>query len=71
MKILVSGSLRTGSYENNDGNKVYTTDLFVEEIELLGKKETEKIEEKQEEIVESDPFADFGETVSIEDSFLD
>lgn len=31
MKIAISGRLQTGSYTNKDGNKVYTTDVVVEE----------------------------------------
>lgn len=30
MKILVEGSIKTGSYTNKDGNKVYTTDVMIE-----------------------------------------
>ena len=30
-KIVVVGRLQTGSYTNKDGNKVYTTDVVVEE----------------------------------------
>lgn len=31
MKIAVCGSIRTGSYENDNGDKVYTTDVLVNE----------------------------------------
>ena len=31
MKIAVSGRIQTGSYTNKDGQKVYTTDVVVEE----------------------------------------
>ena len=31
MRITVVGHIQTGSYTNKDGNKVYTTDVFVEE----------------------------------------
>jgi len=31
MKIAVSGRIQTGSYTNKDGQKVYTTDIVVEE----------------------------------------
>lgn len=30
MKIAVAGRIQTGSYTNRDGNKVYTTDVVVE-----------------------------------------
>lgn len=31
MKICVCGRIQTGNYTNQDGNKVYTTDVIVEE----------------------------------------
>ena len=33
-KIIVSGRIQTGSYTNRDGNKVYTTDVVVEQHEF-------------------------------------
>lgn len=37
-EILVIGRIQTGSYENKDGQKVYTTDVVVEEHEFCGTK---------------------------------
>ena len=34
LRILISGKLQTGSYTNKDGQKVYTTDVFIEEQEF-------------------------------------
>lgn len=34
-KIGVAGSIQTGSYENKDGNTVYTTDVVVQKIDIL------------------------------------
>lgn len=36
MKIVVAGHLRSGSYTNKDGYKVYTTDIVVENQEFMG-----------------------------------
>ena len=33
-KIAITGRIQTGSYTNKDGNKVYTTDVMVEEHEF-------------------------------------
>ena len=33
-KICVSGRIQTGSYTNKDGQKVYTTDVVVEDLEF-------------------------------------
>ena len=38
MKIAVTGRLQTGSYTNKDGQKVYTTDVVVEEHEFCESK---------------------------------
>lgn len=37
-KIVVSGRIQTGSYTNKDGQKVYTTDVVVEECEFAESK---------------------------------
>ena len=36
--MLVRGSIRTGNYTNKDGQKVYTTDVVVEEHEFCESK---------------------------------
>lgn len=38
MKIAVVGRIQTGSYTNRDGQKVYTTDVVVEEHEFADSK---------------------------------
>lgn len=38
MKIVVTGRIHTGSYTNRDGQKVYTTDVVVEEQEFAENK---------------------------------
>ena len=37
-KALITGRIQTGSYTNKDGNKVYTTDVVVEEQEFAESK---------------------------------
>lgn len=41
IKILVTGRIQTGSYTNRDGNKVYTTDVVVEEQEFAESKSSQ------------------------------
>lgn len=36
--IALNGRIQTGSYTNKDGSKVYTTDVVVESLEFVGKK---------------------------------
>ena len=38
VKIAVSGRIQTGSYTNKDGNRVYTTEVVVEESEFAESK---------------------------------
>jgi single-strand DNA-binding protein len=40
-KIAIVGRIQTGSYTNRDGQKVYTTDIVVEEQEFCEKKESQ------------------------------
>ena len=40
MKLLISGHIQTGSYVNNNNNKVYTTDVIVESAEFAESKNT-------------------------------
>lgn len=52
--ILIEGRLRTGSYEDNQGNKVYTTDIPVDKIEFIEKPTTEN---------KNKPYEDMGAKV--------
>ena len=38
MKVLITGRIQTGSYTNRDGQKVYTTDVVVEDQEFAESK---------------------------------
>ena len=40
MQVAISGRIQTGSYTNKDGQKVYTTDVVVEEQEFAESKAT-------------------------------
>lgn len=46
-KIAIEGRIQTGSYTNNDGNKVYTTDVVVEQVEFAGSKTDSKSAAKE------------------------
>lgn len=41
-KIAVTGHIQTGSYENREGQKVYTTDIIVETHEFVEPKNKEQ-----------------------------
>lgn len=38
MRVLISGRIQTGSYTNKDGQKVYTTDIIVDDQEFADSK---------------------------------
>jgi single-strand DNA-binding protein len=42
MKIAVSGRIQTGSYENSEGARIYTTDVLVEEHYFVESKKSSK-----------------------------
>lgn len=73
-EIGITGRIQTGSYEKEDGSKVYTTDVIVEKIHFVGSKKEERplpeytgaVEESKEE----DVFADFGEEIQLTDDDL-
>ena len=39
-RMVISGRIQTGSYTNRDGQKVYTTDVVAEEVEIAESKAT-------------------------------
>lgn len=40
-KVAVTGRIQTGSYTNREGQKIYTTDIVVEDIEFAESKNTQ------------------------------
>jgi len=52
-QIGIVARVQCGSYTNKDGQKVYTTDFVVEELDLLGKKES-GVGNQAEEKINSD-----------------
>lgn len=55
-QIAVEGNIRTGSYDK-DGTKVYTTDVIIQRVELLGGKGgTTPVADKVDDMVQ-----DFGD----------
>lgn len=47
-KLVVEGRIQTGSYTNRDGNKVYTTDVVVEQAEFAESKSATTRESRPE-----------------------
>lgn len=59
-KILVEGGIRTGSYTNREGQKVYTTDVYVRGHEFVEKKEEGSAPEAGELPASGEPPAGAG-----------
>ncbi len=82
--VAIDGRIQTGSYDDKDGNKRYTTDVVADNVQFLESKN--QVQSRNETSgpspydyqteapsvnVEDDPFADFGDSVSIDDDFLE
>ena len=46
-QVCVCGRLQTGSYDDKEGKKIYTTDVIAEEVDFAGSKQ-DKQENKEE-----------------------
>lgn len=81
--VSVEGRIQTGSFDDKDGNKRYTTDVVADQVNFLeSKKDRASSSSSNNEYypeptpvndvnVDNDPFASFGDSVSIDDNFLD
>ena len=82
--IALEGRLQTGSYDDKDGNKRYTVDVALDNFEFVESKASRESsanastpydyqnDNSMPEVnVENDPFAEFGDSVSIDDNFLE
>ena len=49
IKIVIEGRWQTGSYTNNDGNKVYTNDCIAESIEFAESKKPDSQQTSQQD----------------------
>ena len=56
IKIAVTGRIQTGSYTNKDGQKVYTTDVVVEEQEFCESKSSNQSQQNERLQQSSDDF---------------
>ena len=81
--VSVEGRIQTGSFNDKDGNKRYTMDVVADNVQFLESK-SQSQKRAGDDVspydyqdaptgvdVDSDPFADFGDSVSIDDNFLE
>lgn len=69
--IIVEGRIQTGSYEGQDGKRVYTTDVMVSKVHFdrnnsEKKEETKEVEKPKQKLSDS-PFEDFGKNVEVQE----
>lgn len=88
--ISIEGRIQTGSFDDKDGNKRFTTDVALDNFEFVEGKNKSQSSSNYDYIPEptpydyqsnnnsqnsvdvaSDPFAEFGDSVTIDDNFLD
>ena len=61
MRVAVIGRIQTGSYDNKDGHKVYTTDVVCEELDFC--------ESKQKQNADADGFMNIPDEIEEEMPF--
>ncbi len=79
--VGVEGSIQTGSYTDKDGNKRTSFDVRADRVEFLSSRgqgsesndsSNEMFDAPSNDIdLEGDPYAEYGDSVSIDDNFLD
>lgn len=60
-KLVVEGRIQTGSYTNKDGNKVYTTDVVVENTEFAESKNSDSSGYAQQQSARPEPTSAVGD----------
>jgi len=65
--IGIDGTLRKDNYTKEDGTKTSSTYVLANHIEYLSSKTTQESTQEAQE----DPYAEYGQSVNIDDSFLD
>lgn len=69
--VAIEGRLQQNSYEDRDGNRRYKLDVVADNIQFLNTKSKDTKPVVEEKTKEEDPFADFGQQISIDDDLLD
>ena len=65
-RVAVDGNIRTGSYDNKQGQRVYTTDVNVNNIYFIESRQQNNQGHQQPQQNFNSPFSDFeGESIDI------
>lgn len=89
--VSIEGRIQTGSYDDKDGNRRYTTEVVADSVQFLESKSQSQgrdqgmsynsnqnnnvspydYQNNNSVDVADDPFADFGDSISLDDASLD
>ena len=83
--VSVEGRLQTGNYTDKDGNKRYTVDVQADSVQFLESRAQSQARQSSSDSnpydyqdmpsndidLADDPYAEYGDSVSIDDNFLD
>ena len=69
-KFIIEGRIQTGNYTDKNGNKVYTTDVVVEQIEFAESKSGEKRPEPTPMTTSNDGFMNIPDDIQEELPFV-
>ena len=82
-QVSIEGRIQTGSYTDKDGNRRSSFEVVADNVQFLDSRRSANASSAEptpydyqdapsnDVNVEEDPFADFGDNVSIDDNFLD
>ena len=83
-QIAIEGRIQTRNYDNNEGKRVYVTEVIASNVEFLGSSNDQPrntqqfndnpfdtdVSSQETTNIDNDPFASFGEKVEISDNDL-
>ncbi|GGB63725.1 single-stranded DNA-binding protein 3 [Lentibacillus populi] len=69
-QVGIVGRIQTRNYENNEGRKVFVTEVIAEQAAFLESKSNEQKTEKPSNEQPNNPFKDNGEPIDISDDDL-
>ena len=69
-RIGITGTIQTGSYEGQDGKRVYTTDVIADGIEFLDNKSEGNQRQQNNSRVDEDPFSHSSGPIEVSDEEL-
>ena len=66
-QIGVTGRIQTRNYENNEGRRVYVTEIVADQVAFLDSKNDRQNNQQQPQQQTDDPFANAGQPIDIDD----